>query len=1094
MITDTFKLLLDKISKMVRDQDVLEIANNFLSDEDSLVNEAYVKLLTRLFSEQNALERPIIYALLALCSQEGIGTTQDLKKAFEYYLIAANQGLAFAQHVIGFYYDKGYGVEKNSKKAFEYFSLAANQSNAEAQFNVGISYRDGDGIEKDSKKAFEYCLLSAIQDNKEAQFTVACFYKNGQGVAQDQEKAIKYFLKAANQGHALAQFEMGVNYDKGYGVEIDLRKAFEYFLLAANQGHEKAQYNVGIYYFNGCFVKKDLKKAFDYYLLSANQGFSSAQYNVGIFYSKGVVVEKDLKQAFNYFLLAANQGNNEAQFKVGIAYNKGDNIEKDPKKSFEYFLMSANQGHSVAQYNLGVYYEQGYGADQDPKKAFEYYSLAANKGYVFSQYKVATYFEQGIGVKKDLQKAFEYYLLAANQGHGTAQYNLGVFYFKGHGVEKDLKKAFEYTLLAADLGNTDAQYNLGVLYNNGYGVVKDLKKAFEYYLLAANHGDMKSQFKLAICYGEGEGVEKDLEKAFNYCLLAANQGHMEAQHDVGVCYENGEGVERDPMKAFDYYTLAANQGHKEAKEMLRTNYEFKPVETDLKKLAERFRIPHHTMSLLQAYSDNFKINEESAESIVSEKIEDKKEKEGKTNNDNLIFSELFLKFLTKKFKVWDKDRIKKLQSGNLKLDLNWCTQILNLASEAGNVEILKELCTYPYVKFKEYIDKRDSTYNTPLIRAAARGNTEVFILLIQKGANIYLCNFKNNTALALAYKNNHSNLLKAFFNLKISLPYYDINDYSIIGAALKNNDIKFAKEMLANTNVNLNESFIWIDTKYNIKSENLTPLVIAIKTEHFEVAKRLLEIGAQPSLNSKNGLTPFKALMSLLPVNDKTSKAYELLIKLIGWELNPLNSTENSESDLLYMVRIVCLEESSGYVYRDARLTFFSEILELIISKCSDINYIDKKEKMSALMLAVQYAGKKAVDILLSAKADPFLENEGTNSLTIAPYVFKAERKNDSFQSDDDSIIELQRRMTRVNDLQLELFPKLKNHAIDLIYTSDQCQFPRPITQIILEYAYSRQSITNSTISSRRTDKTTAQIAEQRLRHLYRNKDKTGNN
>lgn len=71
------------------------------------------------------------------------GVSQDRKKAFEWYTLSAEQGLAIAQYALGMMYihykgvarDKGdkEGVTQNNKKAFKWFRLAAEQGNAEAE-------------------------------------------------------------------------------------------------------------------------------------------------------------------------------------------------------------------------------------------------------------------------------------------------------------------------------------------------------------------------------------------------------------------------------------------------------------------------------------------------------------------------------------------------------------------------------------------------------------------------------------------------------------------------------------------------------------------------------------------------------------------------------------------------------------------------------------------------------------------------------------------------------------------------------------------------------------------------------------------------
>ena len=55
---------------------------------------------------------------LGYCYQNGIGTLQDHKKAFAWYLRSSNNGYALSQCNLG-YYENGIGTERNEEKAFE---------------------------------------------------------------------------------------------------------------------------------------------------------------------------------------------------------------------------------------------------------------------------------------------------------------------------------------------------------------------------------------------------------------------------------------------------------------------------------------------------------------------------------------------------------------------------------------------------------------------------------------------------------------------------------------------------------------------------------------------------------------------------------------------------------------------------------------------------------------------------------------------------------------------------------------------------------------------------------------------------------------
>lgn len=63
------------------------------------------------------------------------------------------------QFYLGEQYEKGHDVQTNLKKAFHYYKLAADQGHKKSQIKIALAYQQGNGVEKDTQKADEfYCL------------------------------------------------------------------------------------------------------------------------------------------------------------------------------------------------------------------------------------------------------------------------------------------------------------------------------------------------------------------------------------------------------------------------------------------------------------------------------------------------------------------------------------------------------------------------------------------------------------------------------------------------------------------------------------------------------------------------------------------------------------------------------------------------------------------------------------------------------------------------------------------------------------------------------------------------------------------------
>ena len=78
---------------------------------------------------------------------------EDSAKAVKWYRLAADQGLAEAQHNLGVMYYNGHGVLQDYATALEWYRKAADQGFAGAQINLGRMYADGRGVPQDNAEA-----------------------------------------------------------------------------------------------------------------------------------------------------------------------------------------------------------------------------------------------------------------------------------------------------------------------------------------------------------------------------------------------------------------------------------------------------------------------------------------------------------------------------------------------------------------------------------------------------------------------------------------------------------------------------------------------------------------------------------------------------------------------------------------------------------------------------------------------------------------------------------------------------------------------------------------------------------------------------
>lgn len=117
---------------------------------------------------QRAIDQGHAKAWYALGCQYSIpkfaGGLEDDEKEFICYHKAAELGVAEAYYELGVHNNQGWKVERDEKKAFEYFMKAAEMNLPEALNVLSYIYKKGNSVvEKDLEKALEYAERAYIE-------------------------------------------------------------------------------------------------------------------------------------------------------------------------------------------------------------------------------------------------------------------------------------------------------------------------------------------------------------------------------------------------------------------------------------------------------------------------------------------------------------------------------------------------------------------------------------------------------------------------------------------------------------------------------------------------------------------------------------------------------------------------------------------------------------------------------------------------------------------------------------------------------------------------------------------------------------------
>lgn len=170
--------------------------------------------------------------------QFGVCVEQDYAEAARLYHLAAVQGHARAQMILGNLFRDGHGVAQDSAEAVRLYHLAAAQGDAEGQANLGYMFFQGSGTAKNCAEAVRLLRLAAAQGHARAQCSLGIWLRSVcPNLARDPAEGLSWMRIAATNGNARAQLVMGHILERGAeGVEMNTAEAVTWFSLASAQG------------------------------------------------------------------------------------------------------------------------------------------------------------------------------------------------------------------------------------------------------------------------------------------------------------------------------------------------------------------------------------------------------------------------------------------------------------------------------------------------------------------------------------------------------------------------------------------------------------------------------------------------------------------------------------------------------------------------------------------------------------------------------------------------------------------------------------------------------------------------------------------
>ena len=90
------------------------------------------------------------------------------RQSFEIVSRLAQQGVAMAQHFLGWHYHKGIGTDQDDQQAVFWWQKAAEQGIVEAQQGLGWAYANGRGVDEDPAEAYRWYNRAVAGGDEEA--------------------------------------------------------------------------------------------------------------------------------------------------------------------------------------------------------------------------------------------------------------------------------------------------------------------------------------------------------------------------------------------------------------------------------------------------------------------------------------------------------------------------------------------------------------------------------------------------------------------------------------------------------------------------------------------------------------------------------------------------------------------------------------------------------------------------------------------------------------------------------------------------------------------------------------------------------------
>ena len=257
---------------------------------------------------------------------------------------------------------------------------------------------------------------------------------------------------------------------------------------------------------------------------------------------------------------------------------------------------------------------------------------------------------------------------------------------------------------------------------------------------------------------------------------------------------------------------------------------------------------------------------------------------------------------------------------------------LMMACATNHEESACALLVSEYYSLDTYIDIQNSYGETALHLACKQDNSKIVSTLLNANANPYILSMNKETALSVALKHNHDNIVK-LFDADVAKELYNCCYYG---------DVTGATSLLKR------------DADPSVAQENgWTPLIIASYKGQKQIVTELLKRKSDYNMVNAQTDAGVTALYVACQFGD-----HDIASILLNAKADPNIQTKDGWTPLT-------LASSKGYI----------NTVQLLLEHSADINYRSTVTGDTALILACKYGHTKMVRLLLERGADLSIKN-----------------------------------------------------------------------------------------------------------------------